>query len=89
MGLGGSRCGGTGESLLVFSPYVCSADKEGRWSVRVRTPEGSCTPLCLTFDDGDQAVEVDSVWAGEVYVCAGQSNMEMTLRGYGLPCGGL
>lgn len=64
-------------------PYVCSADREGRWSVRVRTPEGSRTPLRLTFDDGDQAVEVDSVWVGEVYVCAGQSNMEMTLRGYG------
>lgn len=58
------------------------ADVTGRWELTVRTPAAGFTPLTITFDDGDR-LTVGDVLAGEVWVCAGQSNMEMPLRGFG------
>jgi len=58
-------------------------DKAGRWLVKVSSPAASYTPYRITFDDGDGAVTVQNVLAGEVWVCAGQSNMEMPLKGFG------
>ena len=59
------------------------ADSNGKWLVKVSTPVASYTPYSITFDDGDGAVTVSNVLAGEVWVCAGQSNMEMPVRGFG------
>ena len=61
--------------------HTTVADKEGRWSLRIRTPKGSYTPLSITFSDGE-AVTLHGILAGEVWVCAGQSNMEMPLQGF-------
>ena len=59
------------------------ADKEGRWLLTVKSPKAGYTPLSITFDDGDGAVTINNVLAGEVWVCAGQSNMEMPVKGFG------
>jgi len=59
------------------------ADKEGRWLLTVTSPKASYTPLSITFDDGDGQVTINNVLAGEVWVCAGQSNMEMPVKGFG------
>ena len=59
------------------------AGSDGRWLVRVQTPAASYAPYTITFDDGEGSVEVKNVLAGEVWVCAGQSNMEMPIRGFG------
>ncbi len=56
--------------------------KDGKWSVKVQTPKASYTPLSITFDDGDKTT-LDNILAGEVWVCAGQSNMEMPVKGFG------
>jgi hypothetical protein len=61
--------------------YGCVADKSGKWLVKVKTPMGGFTPYTITFDDGDK-VTVKNVLAGEVWVCAGQSNMEMPIKGF-------
>ena len=58
-------------------------DKTGRWLVKVSSPAASYTPYQITFDDGDGAVIIQNVLAGEVWVCAGQSNMEMPVKGFG------
>ena len=58
------------------------AGKDGRWETTVKSPKSGFTPLSITFDDGEP-VTVSDVLAGEVWVCAGQSNMEMPLRGFG------
>ena len=58
------------------------ADKQGRWLLTVRSPQASYTPLSITFDDGDGQVTINNVLAGEVWVCAGQSNMEMPVKGF-------
>ena len=63
--------------------YTAKTDRQGRWKVSVHTPKASYTPYTLTFDDGDGAVTLRNVLAGEVWVCAGQSNMEMPMKGFG------
>ena len=58
------------------------ADKNGKWLVKIKTPKASYDPLWIQFDDGDGAVTVKDVLSGEVWVCAGQSNMEMPVKGF-------
>lgn len=57
-----------------------SADTEGRWSVRLATPEAG-GPYSIKIDDGEPVV-LDDILIGEVWVCSGQSNMEMPMRGF-------
>ena len=60
------------------------ADKEnGKWLATVTTPAASMDPLSITFSDPDGKVTIQNVLAGEVWVCAGQSNMEMPVKGFG------
>lgn len=61
--------------------YVARTDKNGAWQVSVATPKASYEPLSISFDDGE-VVTVSNVLSGEVWVCAGQSNMEMPIRGF-------
>ena len=62
---------------------TAKAGKNGKWLVKVRTPKASYDPLTITFDDGE-AVTISNVVSGEVWVCAGQSNMEMPVKGFGM-----
>lgn len=61
-------------------PAAVRADGSGRWSVRIETPDAG-GPHTLTIDDGDPLV-LDDILIGEVWLCSGQSNMEMPLRGF-------
>ncbi|MGM9701207.1 MAG: sialate O-acetylesterase [Prevotella sp.] len=61
--------------------YKTTADKDGKWLVSVATPAASYTPLSITFDDGEKTT-ISNILSGEVWVCAGQSNMEMPMAGY-------
>ena len=59
--------------------------KDGTWRVEVDTREygkhaDSHTMVILS---GKQAVKLDDILLGEVWVCAGQSNMEMPISGFG------
>ncbi len=62
--------------------YSAKTGKDGKWSVKVTTPKASYTPLSITFDDGERTT-LCNILAGEVWVCAGQSNMEMPVKGFG------
>ena len=62
--------------------YTAKTGKDGKWAVKVQTPKASYTPLTITFDDGEKTT-LKNVLAGEVWVCAGQSNMEMPVKGFG------
>ena len=60
------------------------AGKDGAWLVKTpKTPKASYEPLTITFDDGDGQLTITDVVSGEVWVCAGQSNMEMPVKGFG------
>lgn len=62
--------------------YSAKTGKDGKWSVKIQTPKASYTPLSITFDDGEKTT-IGNILAGEVWVCAGQSNMEMPVKGFG------
>ena len=62
---------------------TAKAGKDGAWLVKSpMTPKASYQPLSITFDDGDGKVIITNVLSGEVWVCAGQSNMEMPVKGF-------
>ena len=62
--------------------HVTEADGEGRWLIKVQTPEASYTPQHFEVSDGDGTVRADNILIGEVWLCSGQSNMEMPLGGF-------
>ena len=62
--------------------YSAKTDSKGIWIVGVKTPKASYMPLSITFNDGDKTT-INNVLSGEVWVCAGQSNMEMPVKGFG------
>ncbi len=77
----------SGKSITVTTSwdnatYTTRAGKDGAWKVAVKTPAASNTPYEVTFSDGEETT-LTGVLIGEVWVCAGQSNMEMTLSGFG------
>jgi len=68
--------------------YKAKADTEGRWNVKVNTPEAGLTPYSIKFDDGEE-MTLNNVLIGEVWLCSGQSNMDMRVGGrYGDPVHG-
>ncbi|WP_089686219.1 sialate O-acetylesterase [Catalinimonas alkaloidigena] len=60
--------------------YKVKADRKGAWRVKIQTPAAG-GPYDLVVSDGTPAT-LHNVLIGEVWVCSGQSNMEMPLRGY-------
>lgn len=62
--------------------YKAKADKAGKWSTKVTTPEASFTPYNIVFTDSEGTAKIDNILIGEVWLCSGQSNMEMPLRGF-------
>ncbi|GAP71544.1 sialate O-acetylesterase [Candidatus Symbiothrix dinenymphae] len=62
--------------------YVVHADPTGKWQVSVQTPVASNTPYSITISDG-KAVTLNNILIGEVWICSGQSNMEMPVAGWG------
>ena len=54
--------------------------KDGRWRAAVPTPEAG-GPYTVELSDGERLTLRD-VLIGEVWLCSGQSNMEMPVRGF-------
>ena len=63
--------------------YQTNSDSSGNWSLNIVTPIAG-GPYDITIDDGDK-ISLKNVLIGEVWVCSGQSNMEMPLRGNSSP----
>ncbi len=61
--------------------YAVQADKAGKWKVTVHTPVAG-GPYEIALTDGKK-VSLKNVMIGEVWICSGQSNMEMPLGGWG------
>ena len=60
--------------------YKAKVDKEGHWQQSIATPEAG-GPYTITFNDGER-FEINDVLIGEVWICSGQSNMEMQMKGF-------
>lgn len=62
--------------------YQAHVNGEGRWSVEIETPEAGFIRQSITIDDGRAPVQIKDVLIGEVWICAGQSNMKMPMKGF-------
>lgn len=60
--------------------FQTKADADGRWATQIPTTEAG-GPYTLTFDDGEKTTLTD-ILLGEVWICSGQSNMEMPVGGF-------
>jgi sialate O-acetylesterase len=72
------------------SIYSTQALANGRWRLTVPTPAaGGSYVVTITDRSDNKTVTLDSVLIGEVWVCSGQSNMAMPMKGYdGSPING-
>jgi sialate O-acetylesterase len=61
--------------------YTTQPDMDGKWFVRVKTP-GAGGPYSISITDG-KVLTLKNILIGEVWICSGQSNMEMPLAGWG------
>ena len=57
------------------------ADKGGNWSAQVDTPAATFEPQTVKISDGE-TLTLRNVLIGDVWVCSGQSNMEMPVKGF-------
>lgn len=60
--------------------YSAKPVANGSWAVKVKTPTAG-GPYEIRINDGDEIVLQD-VLIGEVWIAAGQSNMEMPMKGF-------
>ncbi len=67
---------------LTKTPIEVTADADGRWEVKLNTPEATFTPQSISISDGEP-VTIEDILIGEVWFASGQSNMEMPLNGFG------
>lgn len=60
--------------------YTTKADDEGHWQIKVKTPEAG-GPYNISISDGTE-IKLNNILIGEVWLCSGQSNMDMPLDGW-------
>lgn len=60
--------------------YTVSADEKGKWKINITTPAAG-GPYEITISDGS-TITLKNVLIGEVWLCSGQSNMEMPMKGF-------
>ena len=63
------------------SESTAKADEEGNWRLKVTTPEAG-GPFEVNIVTRDTIIRLVDVMVGEVWLASGQSNMQMTLKGY-------
>ena len=60
--------------------YTAKANASGKWKLNVSTPVAG-GPYEIAISDGKPVV-LHNVMIGEVWLCSGQSNMEMPMKGF-------
>lgn len=61
--------------------YTTKATADGSWRVKVQTPSHG-GPHSVKITCGREKIEFTDVYIGEVWICSGQSNMEMPVSGF-------
>lgn len=75
-----------GEKITVSASWPnagsvsATAGADGKWMVKIKTPAAG-GPFDLSIK-GSQSITFRGVLIGEVWICSGQSNMEMPVRGW-------
>ena len=61
--------------------FYCKADKNGKWQLFIPTIAASFQKHTINISDGT-SITIKNVLIGEVWLCSGQSNMEMPIKGF-------
>jgi len=74
-----------GSNITVLSSwdnkkYTTRTENSGKWKLKIATPAAG-GPYNIIISDGTP-VKLNNVMIGEVWICAGQSNMEMPMKGF-------
>ncbi|MEI7829122.1 MAG: sialate O-acetylesterase [Prolixibacteraceae bacterium] len=77
----------SGEKLTVKADWVtgqvsATANDKGNWLVKFKTKEAG-GPYSITISSLKEKVVLKNILLGEVWLCSGQSNMEMPMAGFG------
>lgn len=62
--------------------YSVKVEADSTWTVLVKTPEASFKPFEVLISDEKNKISLKNVLIGEVWLCGGQSNMEMPMKGF-------
>ena len=62
------------------SKATATADAQGKWMAKLPATKANSTPRDLTIS-GKNALTIKNVLVGDVWICSGQSNMEMKVNG--------
>ena len=62
---------------------TATADSQGHWELRLSTPEAGGPYEMDILSDRDTGITLHDILIGEVWLCSGQSNMDMPLTGWG------
>lgn len=57
------------------------ADENGEWKAEIKTPKAG-GPFQITLATNSEKIQLNDILIGEVWLCSGQSNMEMPVRGW-------
>jgi len=57
------------------------ADTNGKWKIKIRTVNAG-GPYTIKISDDKNAIVLKNIMLGEVWLCSGQSNMEMPMKGF-------
>ena len=60
--------------------YTATADDNGAWTASIQTPVAG-GPYEIIVSDGEK-LTLRNVMSGELWLCSGQSNMEMPMKGF-------
>ena len=63
--------------------YKTSVKADGSWRVEIPTGKADGAAYTLTVKSGKESLTVNDIVLGEVWICSGQSNMEMPISGFG------
>ncbi len=58
-----------------------TSDASGNWKISVPTPKADGKTHTITFSDGKSFI-LNNIVLGELWLCSGQSNMEMPMKGF-------
>lgn len=56
------------------------SNKQGEWKTRIETPSAG-GPYSITISN-NESIALKNIMIGDVWICAGQSNMEMPMKGF-------
>ena len=76
-----------GEKLVIkggwtLTPAMAQVNEKGEWMVKMKTNDAG-GPYTILIASLKEKLMLKNIMLGEVWLCSGQSNMEMTMAGYG------